>query len=61
MERNLNMRNNFPFLPSLEGVSAKTGPLESNLITIMVKIIIGKNRIKRISERIMSKILFTKS
>jgi len=37
------MRNNFPFLPSLEGVSAKTGPLESNLITIMVKIIIGKN------------------
>jgi hypothetical protein len=60
IDLNLYILNNLPSLPTLGGVSAKTGPGVSSLINIAVINEIGKNIINKITERIISIVLLQK-
>ena len=61
MERNLYILKGFPFFPTRSGVSANTGPFESNLMAMATSTIIGEKMSKIIMEKKMSKTRFDTS
>ena len=55
MDLNLYILKSLPFSPTRIGVSAKIGPLESNLIAAIAIKITGENSRRKIIENSMSK------